>query len=95
LEIIRQMLGDSVPSLIVCTANGAPCATSPITILAREIGGHNAAIVSPQAVAAGLADTGALLHLILALSGRPSSGQALLLGTSGDSGCAALLLELP
>ena len=95
LEMVRQMLGGSVPSLTVCTANGAPCATSPITTLAREIAGHGAAIIPPQAVAAGLADTGALLHLILALSSRPSSGQALLLGTSGDSGFAALLLELP
>ena len=95
VEIIRQMLRGSTPSLIICTGNGAPCATSPMTALAREIAGHGAVIVPPQAVAAGLADTGALLHLILALSSRPNSGQALLLGTSGDSGFAALLLELP
>lgn len=99
VEIIRQMLGGSAPSLTICTSNGAPCATSPITALAREIAGDGASIIPPQAVAAGLVDTGALLHLILALSTRPSSGQALLLGTSpgtsGDSGFAALLLELP
>jgi hypothetical protein len=95
VEAVRQMLGGSVPSLTVCTTNGAPCATSPVTAVAREIAGDVGAIVPPQAVAAGLADTSALLHLILALSSRPNSGQLLLLGTSGDSGYAALLLELP
>lgn len=91
---VRQLLGDSVPSLTVCTTNGAPCATSPVTSVAREIAGDGT-IVPPQAVAAGLPTTSALLHLILALSSRPNSGQLLLLGTSGDSGFAALLLELP
>jgi hypothetical protein len=95
VEIVRQMLGDSVPSLTVCTTNGAPCAPSPVTAVAREIAGDGGTVVPPQAVAAGLADTSALLHLILALSSRPNSGQMLLLGTSGDSGYAALLLELP
>ncbi len=95
VETIRQMLGGSVPSLTICAGNGAPCATSSTTALARAIAGHGAAIVPPQGVAAGLADSGAILHLILALSSRPPSGQALLLGTSGDSGFAALLLELP
>ncbi len=63
----------------------------------------SAAIVPAQAVAAGLADAGALLHLILALSNLALSnepehahgGPALLLGTSGDGGFAALRLELP
>lgn len=95
VEAVRQMLGGSVPSLTVCTTNGAPCAISPVTAVAREIAGDGGTIVPPQAVAAGLADTSALLHLILALSNRPKSGQVLLLGTSGDSGFAALLLELP
>lgn len=95
VDVVRQMLGGSVPSLTICTTNGAPCGTSPVATVAREIAGHGAAIVPPQAVAAGLADTSALLHLILALSSRPRSGQALLLGTSGASGFAALLLELP
>jgi 3-oxoacyl-(acyl-carrier-protein) synthase len=95
VEAVRQMLGSSVPTLTVCTTNGAPCATGPVATVAREIAGPDAAVVPPQAVAAGLADTSALLHLILALSSRPNSGQMLLLGTSGDSGYAALLLELP
>ena len=95
VEAIRQMLGDSVPSLTVCTTNGAPCATSPVAAVAREIAGDGGPIIPPRAVAAGLADTSALFHLILALSSRPIGGQMLLLGTSGDSGFAALLLELP
>jgi 3-oxoacyl-[acyl-carrier-protein] synthase II len=100
VETIGQMLGSSVPSLIICAGNGTPCATSSTTALAREIGGPSAAIVPAQAVAAGLPDSGALLHLILALSSqalssRPQGGPALLLGTSGDSGFAALRLDLP
>jgi hypothetical protein len=71
--------------------------------LACEIGGRNTVIVPPDAVAAGMADTGALLHLILGLSNDPKSGLALLLATSGsisgdtlhEHGFAALLLELP
>jgi hypothetical protein len=95
VETIRQMLGGSVPTLIICAGNGAPCATSSTAALAHELGGPSTELVSAQAVAAGLADAGAFLHLTLALSSRPRSGQALLLGTSGDSGFAALLLELP
>lgn len=94
-EITGAMLGGAVPSLTVCAGSGAPCAASSTTALAREISGHDAAIVPAQAVAVGLADAGALLHLILALSSRPRSGHVLLLGTSGDGGFAALLLELP
>jgi hypothetical protein len=98
-EIIRQMLGASVPNLIVCSGNGVPCAASPTTALAREIAGDGAVIIPPQPFAQGLAGTGALFHLILALnngalSSRPISGQGLLLGTAGDGGFAAVLLEL-
>jgi|SRR5580658_828343 hypothetical protein len=115
VESIRQMLGGAVPSLVICAGSGLPCANGSTTALAREISGADAAIVSPRtappqivppnAVAAGLPDTSAFLHLILALSSRPRGGQALLLGTSGsgtsgsgtsgDRGFAALLLELP
>jgi hypothetical protein len=108
-EIVRQMLGDSVPSLTICSGNGAPCATSPTTALAREIAGDGAVIV-PQPFAQGLAGTGALFHLILGLnslelnslgsnslglSSQPVSGQTLFLGTARDNGFAALLLDLP
>ena len=102
LELIRTMLQGTVPDLIVCAGNGEPCAPSPVAKLAREIGGHDAVIIPPDAVAAGMADTGALLHLILGLSNGPKSGLALLLGTAGitgdlsrNHGFAALLLELP
>jgi 3-oxoacyl-[acyl-carrier-protein] synthase II len=94
VETIRAMLGDSIPSLTICAGNGAPCASSSTVALAREISGPSADMVPAQAVAAGLADAGAFLHLILALSRRPRSGDALLLGTSGDGGFAALVLEL-
>jgi Beta-ketoacyl synthase, N-terminal domain len=94
VEIIRQMLGDFVPTLTVCSGNGAPCATSPTSALAREISGDRAVIIPPQAVALGLAGTGALFHLMLALSSRPANGQALLLATAANSGFAALRLEL-
>jgi 3-oxoacyl-(acyl-carrier-protein) synthase len=93
-EIVRQMLGGSVPSLTVCSGNGAPCSASTTAALAREIAGDGAVIIPPQPFALGLAGTGALFHLILGLSSIPISGQALLLGTAGDSGFAALLLDL-
>jgi len=95
VETIRKMLGGSVPRITICAGNGAPCATSSTSALASEITGTSERTVAAQAVAAGLTDSSALLHLILALSGQPPSGQALLLGTSGKNGFAVLLLELP
>jgi len=100
--IIRQMLGASIPDLIICAGNGAPCAASSTTALAREIAGDGAVIIPPQPFALGLAGAGALFHLILGLSNLPgsmpsvplASGPTLLLGTAGDSGFAALLLDL-
>ena len=94
VETIRQMLGSSVPNVIICAGNGAPCATSSTSALSGKISGTSAGMVRAPA-AAGLTDTSALLHLILALSSQPPSGQALLLGTSGENGFAALLLDLP
>jgi 3-oxoacyl-(acyl-carrier-protein) synthase len=94
-EVIRKTLGGSVPSLTICSGNGAPCASSVTTVLAREICGDEAAIIPSQVFAQGLAGTGALFHLIFAVSSRPVSGRALLLGTAGDSEYAAIELELP
>lgn len=94
-EVVRQVLGRSVPRLTICSGNGAPCATSPTAALAREVAGDGAVIIPPQLFAQGLAGAGALFHLILALNSRPVSGNVLLLGTAGDSGAAALFLELP
>jgi hypothetical protein len=92
--LIAQMLGDSMPALTVCSGNGAPCAPSSTAALAREISGESAVIIPPQPFAAGLAGTGAVFHLILALSSGPMKGEGLLLGTAGGSGFAALALEL-
>jgi len=94
-EIIRLMLEGPLPTLVICSGNGAPCAPSPTVGLAREIAGTDAVVIPSQPFAQGLAGVGALFHLILALSSRPISGSALLLGTARDSGFAALLLELP
>ena len=98
-EIIRQMLGASVPTLTICSGNGAPCATSSTTALARQVSGDGAVMIAPQPFAQGLNGTGALFHLILGLKSKPGSqpigGRALLLGTAGDNEFAAILLELP
>lgn len=93
-KIIGQMLDGAVPSLTICSGNGSPCATSATADSARELVRDNPVIL-PQAFAQGLAGTGALFHLIAALSSHPVSGQALFLGTARDNGFAALLLELP
>jgi hypothetical protein len=94
-EIVGHMLGGSLPTLAICSGNGAPCAPTPTTDLAREIAGANAVIIPSQPFAQGLAGGGALFHLILALSSHPISGPALLLATARDSGFAAFFLELP
>jgi len=95
-KIIRQMLGSSVSSLCtaICSGNGAPCSTSPTATLAHEIVGEGVAIIPPNAYAQGLAGSGALFHLILALSSGRVSGPALFLGTARNNGFAAILLEL-
>ena len=92
---VSQMLGGATPNLTICAGNGAPCATGSPASSAASIAGPGAAILPAQPVALGLTDTGALLHLVLALSGKPESGQALMLATSQDKGFAALLLDLP
>jgi hypothetical protein len=93
-EGIRQMFGSCIPTLVICSGNGAPCAPSSTIGVAREIFGANALIIPSQQFAQGLAGAGALFHLILALSSHRLSGQTLLLGTARDSGFAALFLEL-
>ena len=92
---IHQLLGGAAPPRTICAGNGAPCASSELTCSARRVVGPEAAILPQQPVAAGLADAGALFHLLLALSRQPGSGEAIMLGTAGASGFAALHLELP
>jgi 3-oxoacyl-(acyl-carrier-protein) synthase len=91
---VRKLLGDPQPCLIICGSDGAPCAFRPLTCSARKLVGEGATIYPAQPVAAGMGEAGALFHLLLALSRRPASGQALLLGTSALGGYAALRLEL-
>jgi 3-oxoacyl-(acyl-carrier-protein) synthase len=92
---IQHLLGKAAPLRTICTGNGAPCASSELTCSARRVVGPDALILPQQPVAAGLADAGALFHLLLALSRRPGSGETILLGLSGNKGFAALHLELP
>jgi 3-oxoacyl-(acyl-carrier-protein) synthase len=94
-ESIRQMLGDTTPTLMIDAGNGAPCTPGSSKVAIGSVAAPGAEILPAQPVALGLTDTGALFHLVLALSQKPESGQALMLATSGDSGFAALLLELP
>jgi beta-ketoacyl synthase-like protein len=93
-ESIHQLLGNSVPRFVIGAGNGIPCSTSSAADSVSSIAGPAADIISAQPVASGLTDTGALLHLVLALSARPGSGQALMLSTTHNSGFAALLLDL-
>jgi len=95
LTRISEMLGSSVPRLIIGAGNGAPCATSSSNGAIDSLAAPGAVILPAQPVALGLTDAGALLHLALALSGKPHSGLALMLATTANSGFAALLLELP
>jgi 3-oxoacyl-[acyl-carrier-protein] synthase II len=92
---IHRLLNGTTPLRTICAGNGAPCASSSESCSARKIVGLDAMILPQQPVAAGLADAGALFHLLLALSQRPGSGETLMLGTAGVSGFAALHLELP
>ncbi|MFZ1083351.1 MAG: beta-ketoacyl synthase N-terminal-like domain-containing protein [Terracidiphilus sp.] len=91
---IHQLLGGAAPLRTICAGNGAPCASSELTCSARRVVGPEATILPQQPVAAGLADAGALFHLLLALSRKSGSGEAIMLGTAGVSGFAALHLEL-
>jgi 3-oxoacyl-(acyl-carrier-protein) synthase len=91
---VRQLLGDLRPDFIFCAGNGAPCSSTAEAYPARDLVGEDTAIYPAQAVATGMGDAGALLHLLLALSKRPGQGLALLLASSAHGGYAALRLEL-
>lgn len=93
-KIVREMLAGSVPRLAICSGNGAPCAVSSTAAVAHEIVGDGVPILPPDLFAQGLAGSGALFHLILALSRRQGTEPALFLGTARNNGFAALLLEL-
>ncbi len=91
---VRALLGDARLDFAICAGDGEPCANAPSTFSARDLIGADAVVYPAQPVAAGMAEAGGLLHLLLALSGRPGPGQALLLGRSAHGGFAALRLEL-
>jgi hypothetical protein len=57
--------------------------------------GDEVPIIPPHVFAQGLAGSGALFHLIMALASHRVSGPALFLGTARNNGFAALVLELP
>lgn len=88
---VRQLLGDLQPDFIIYSA---PSAYKPMACSVRDLVGELATVFPAQPVAAGIGDSGGLLHILLALSKRIGSGQALLLGTSAHGGYAALRLEL-
>jgi 3-oxoacyl-(acyl-carrier-protein) synthase len=95
---VGELMSDTKLDFIFCAGNGAPCAQSPLkgeaeACSARAIAGEGT-ILPAQAVALGMGEAGALLHLLLAFSRRPGRGQALLLGTSAHGGFAAMRLEL-
>jgi hypothetical protein len=95
LKSVRRMLDGSVPNLIIGAGDGGPCATGSSNGAIDTLAADGAAILPVQPVALGVTDAGALFHLALALSTRPSRGPALMLATAADGGFAALLLELP
>ncbi|HXB62217.1 MAG TPA: beta-ketoacyl synthase N-terminal-like domain-containing protein [Acidobacteriaceae bacterium] len=92
---IRKVLGGEIPDLAICAGDGAPCTAGSTACSPTSIVGPDATIVPAQTVALGLTDAGGLLHLVLALSERPKSGQALMMATPDHSGFAALLLDIP
>jgi len=59
-----------------------------------SVGGEHVRMVPPDAVAAGLGDTSALLRLSLALSNAASGTPLLLLSATANAGCSALLVEV-
>jgi 3-oxoacyl-(acyl-carrier-protein) synthase len=91
---IDQLMGGVQARFIFCANDGAPCSNSPANSPARGMTGEGSAILPAEPVAAGMAETGGLLHLRLALSKRPGPGQALQLGVSAHGGYAALRLEI-
>lgn len=91
---VHRLLGSDRPEFVFCAGNGAPCAPSPRNYSPGEIVGEGSTLFPAQPVASGIGETGGLLHLLLALSKRPTPGQALLLGTSAHGGYSALRLEI-
>ncbi len=99
VEIARQMLGGCVPSLTICAGNGAPCATSPTIGLGsrdcRPERRHRPA--AGRCCGSGRYGRSSPLDPGLKQSAQQRAGSVVrnIVRNSGDSGFAALLLELP
>lgn len=65
---------------IFCSGGGSPCLTHDATEAVRALAGPSATIFAAHPAAHGLAESGGLLHLLLALSQHPAPGPALQLG---------------
>jgi hypothetical protein len=91
---VRRLMDNWQPTLVICTCNGEPCANCISANSAGKFIGPQAQSIPPERFAAGLADTGGLFHLILAMRGLERSENALMLGTSGAHGHAAVRLEV-
>lgn len=102
-QAIRDLF-PSAPPLVFCAGNGSPCSRDASAgefrsfasqSFAHSFAGNDARIVASLPVADGLAQSGGLFHLLLALSRRTGSGPALMLGTAAGGAFAALRLEAP
>ena len=97
-QTIRALF-PSAPSLVFSAGDGSPCSSDPPARViqpppGQSLSSHGARIVASLPVADGLARSGGLFHLLLALSRRAGSGPALMLGTAAGGAFAALRLEV-
>jgi hypothetical protein len=103
-QAIRDLFS-SAPAMVFPAGDGTPCSSDPPAEVFRSLAGqafegqsfsrNDARIVASLPVADGLPRSGGLFHLLLALSRRPGSGPALMLGTAAGGAFAALRLEVP
>jgi hypothetical protein len=93
-QAVRDLF-PSAPSLVFCAGNGGPCSSDVSAAAPHPFPGQDAHLVRTLPVADGLARSGGLLHLLLALSRQPGSGPALMLGSAAGGSFAALRLEVP
>jgi hypothetical protein len=107
-QAIRDLF-PSAPALVFSAGDGSPCSSDPPANIFRSCAGqafsnqsfssqsfsrNDARIVPSLPVADGLARSGGLFHLLLALSRRAGSGPTLMLGTAAGGAFAALRLEV-
>jgi hypothetical protein len=93
LQAVRDLF-PSPAQLIFAAGHGRPCSGDALLGEAGSFAGKDARCVPSLPVADGLAASGGLFHLLLALSRRAASGPALMLGTAAGGAFAALRLEV-